>query len=161
MWFDLRKEDLAFLERAPLVHVSTADIDAPRAAVFAAVVDPRSWKLWFPQVRDACYASDPPYGVGTIRHAHVGGTRWIEELIAWDEPTRWAYTVIRSSVPLARAQVESFDLADAGTGTRVRWTLALEPRLLARLGAPLMPRVVSRLFQQAMDNLATYLRTLR
>ncbi len=37
------------------------------------------------------------------------------------------------------------------------WALALEPQLLARMGAPFAPRVVSRLFQRAMRNLETCL----
>lgn len=157
MWFEMRKEDLGFFDRAPVVHVSEADVAAPRAIVFAAVIDPNTWPQWFPNVRNVTYASPPPYGVGTIRHAHVGGTQWIEEMIAWDDGMRWAWTVLRASVPLAAAQVESFEFTDAPHGTRVRWTLALEPRLLARLGAPFTGRVVSRLLQRAMHNLGVYL----
>jgi carbon monoxide dehydrogenase subunit G len=157
MWFDLRTETLAFVDRAPLRWVAEAEVAAPRAAVFAAVVTPESWKDWFPNVQDAAYTSPPPYGVGTIRDAHVSGTRWIEEVIAWADGTRFAWTVTGASVPFAAAQVESFEFADADNATRVRWTLALEPRLLARLGAPLAPRVIGRLFRRAMENLETYL----
>jgi hypothetical protein len=64
-------------------------------------------------------------------------------------------------VPFAQAQVESFDFADAPAGTHVRWTLALEPRLFGRLGAPWMARVAGDLFQRAMKNLANYVITQR
>src|SRR5262249_32627037 len=107
--------------------------------------------------REASYATPPPHGVGTIREANVGGTRWVEELIAWEDPTRWGWTVLRTSVPFAHAQVELFEFMEAAGRTRVRWTLALKPRLLARLGAPFAGRTVSRLLRQAMGNLATYL----
>src|SRR5262245_65112243 len=153
----MRKESLGFVDRAPVVHVAEAVIAAPRHAVFGAIAEPRGWKHWFPGVREAAYTTPPPHGVGTIREAHVGGTRWVEELIDWDDPTRWAWTVLRTSVPFAHAQVESFEFVEAAAGTRVRWTLALEPRLLARLGAPLTGRMISRLLGQAMENLATYL----
>ena len=158
MWFEMRKEDLGFIARAAVVHVAEAEVAAPRPAVFAAFANPRGWKHWFPSVREAAYTTAPPYGVGTIREADVGGTRWVEEMIAWDDHTRWAWTVVRASVPFATAQVESFELADAGTGTRVRWTLALEPRLLARLGGPFFGRTVARLLPRAMDALGVYLR---
>jgi len=156
----MRREDMGFFERAPVVHVSEATVAAERAAVFAALVDPGCWTQWFPGVRAVSYGSPPPHGVGTIRRADVGGTRWEEELIAWDHDARWAWTVTRASVPFATAQVESFELADAAGGTRVRWTLALEPRLLARLGTPFAARVVPRLLERAMNNLGTYLRRL-
>ncbi|MGH7893793.1 MAG: SRPBCC family protein [Candidatus Binatia bacterium] len=148
---------MGFVGRAPVVHVAEAAVAAPRSLVFAALAEPRGWKHWFPNVRDAAYTSPPPYGVGTIREADVAGTRWVEEMIAWDEGTRWAWTVVRASVPFATAQVESFELADASGGTRVRWTLAIEPRLLARLGAPLAARTIPRLLHRAMENLGTRL----
>ena len=157
MWFQMRKESLGFADRAPLIHVNEATVAAPRVRVFAAFTEPRDWRLWFPNVRDASYTSAPPHGVGTIRHAHVGRTHWVEEIIAWDEGTRWAWTVVRASVPFAKAQVESFEFADAGEGTRVRWTLALDPRLLTRLGAPFSGRVIRRLFGRATQNLSAHL----
>jgi len=158
MWFTLRKEGVGFLDRAPVVHVFDATVAAPRAAVFAILAAPQTWPTWFPGVHTACYASPPPYGVGTIRQAHVGRSHWVEEMIAWDLDERWAYTVIRSSVPFAVAQVESFDLRDAPTGTGVRWTLAYAPRLVARLGGPFAARVAGGLFRRAMANLEQYAR---
>ena len=109
-------------------------------------------------MRDASYTTAPPYGIGTIREADVGGTRWVEEMIAWDEPARFGWTVVRASVPFATAQVECFELADRGTGTRVRWTFAVEPRLLARLGGPFFGRTLARLLHRAMDDLGRHLR---
>lgn len=157
MWFEMRKEDLGFRDRAPVVHVAEAEVPAARVVVFMALVEPASWKHWFPNVRDVSYATPAPHGVGTVREANFSGTHWIEEMIAWDEPARWAWTVTRASVPFAKAQVESFELTEATGGTRVRWTLALEPRLLARLGSPLAARTIPRLFQRAMENLGAYL----
>ena len=159
MWFELRKEDLGFRQRAPIVHVADAELAVPRARVFAAFADPTTWPLWFPSVREVSYSGPTPPGVGTIRQALVGGTRWVEEMIAWDVDRCWAYSIVRSSVPMAWAKVEAFELEEARQGTRVRWTLALEPRLLARLGSPFFPAVVDRLFARAMRNLESLLRS--
>lgn len=155
--FDLRREEVSFIDRAPLVHVFDAEVAAPREAVFAAFAEPATWKDWFPGVREASYSSAPPHGIGSIRRAEVGGTHWVEEVIAWDADTRWAYTVTRSSVPIASAQVEVFDFADAPEGTRVRWTLAFEPRLLMRLGAPFAPHLMRRVFERAAASLGAQL----
>ncbi len=154
MWFEMRRETLDFLGRAPRVHVAEATLGAARGAVFGAFIAPETWKHWFPSVRDAAYTTLPPYGVGTIREADVAGTRWVEEMIAWEVPTRWAWTVTRASVPLASAQVESFELADtADGGTRVRWTIALEPRLIARIGGAFTGPTIARLLERATRNL--------
>jgi len=158
MFFSMRKESLSFIECAPSVHRVEAVIAAPPPAVFAALAEPRGWQHWFPNVREARYTSPPPYGVGTIREADVGGTRWVEEMIAWDADARWAWTVTGASVPFAHAQVESFELSPADGGTRVQWTVALEPRMLARLGGPLMSRTMRRLWLRAAQNLGDRLR---
>lgn len=161
----MRREDMSFVERAPVRHVFTRVVAAPRAAVFAAIADPPGWPAWFPGVRSARYASPPPHGVGSIREADVSGTRWVEEMIAWDEGRRWAYTVIEASTPLASAQVEVFECDDAtldggagALGTRVTWTLAIEPRLLQKLTGPIAPLVMGRVFERAMANLEARLR---
>jgi deazaflavin-dependent oxidoreductase (nitroreductase family) len=157
----MRKEDLSFLDRAPVRHVFTAVVAAARDAVFAEIAEPTTWPTWFPGVRAARYHGAPPYGVGTIREADVSGTRWVEEMIAWDDGRRWAYTVLEASTPLASAQVESFEVEDAPGGTLVRWTLAIEPRLLQRLAAPIAPLVMGRLFATAMRNLGARLGATR
>ena len=161
----MRREDMSFVERAPVRHVFTKVVAAPRAAVFAAIADPPGWPAWFPGVRSARYSSPSPHGVGSIREADVSGTRWVEEMIAWDEGRRWAYTVIEASTPLASAQVEVFECADAvldggagALGTRVTWTLAIEPRLLQKLTGPIAPLVMGRVFERAMANLESRLR---
>lgn len=153
MWFAMRKENLGFVARAPVVHVTEAVVAAPRSAVFAALVDASGWKEWFPNVRDASYASPPPHAVGTIRRANVGGTRWVEEVLACDLDARFAWTVTGASIPFATALVESYEVADAGGATRLRWTFALEPRLLARLGAPFAARTLARTLARATANL--------
>jgi len=158
MWFELRRESADFAERSPLLWQAEAPVAAPRATVFAALVDPQSWRQWFPGLENAFYSSPPPYGVGSIREARVRGSRWIEEIIEWRPDARYAWTITGASLPLSAAQVESFTLADEGTGTRVRFAIALEPRLLGRLGAPFAPRTVARLWQRAAANLTDYLR---
>jgi hypothetical protein len=53
-------------------------------------------------------------------------------MLVWDRERRWAYRVDRSTAPVARAQLEITDFERDGNGTRVRWTLAVDP--LEKLG---------------------------
>jgi len=124
--------------------------------VFGVFADPASWKHWFPSVRDVSYSNAPPHGVGTVRIANVGGTTWVEELLAWDERERYAWTVTRASVPFAAALVESWEFSDDAGGTRIRWTFALDPRLLARLASPLLGSTLARVLRGAAANLEAY-----
>ena len=153
MWFQMRQVDLDFLENAPRIHVVGCDVALPREVVWNAVIDPPTWSDWFPGVRSASYRGDPPYGVGTIRIADVGGYLMEETMLAWDDGRRWAYRIDRATVPLAKAQLEATELAYQGSGTRVRWTLASDPGILLRVTAPFFQSTVQRLLERAMRNL--------
>jgi hypothetical protein len=154
MWFELRKVDLDFLRTAPRIYVTEAVVRAPRRDVWRMVVDPSTWPEWWPDVRDASYGTSPePYGVGTVRRATVGRHRYEEIMLAWEEERRWAYFIERATIPLATAQLEQTELEDVEGGTRVRWIMAQDPRLLMRVVGPFFPGIMRRLFRQAMANL--------
>ena len=53
----------------------------------------------------------------------------------------------------AKAQLESTELEDHGSGTRVRWTLATHPGILLWVTAPFFRSTVQRLQNRAMRNL--------
>ncbi len=121
--------------------------------MWQAYVDPTTWSEWFPGVRSAGYRGAGPHGIGSIREATVGRQRYEEVIVAWEEPARWAYYVARASLPIARAHLECTEFEDCGSGTRVRWVVATDRRLLLRLAAPALPRVLEGLFRKAMRNL--------
>jgi carbon monoxide dehydrogenase subunit G len=153
MWFRMRPVELDFLEKAPRRIAVEGVVALPRDLVWQALVDAPSWPEWFPGVRSAGYLGDPPYGVGTIRVADVGGWRMEETMLAWDESRRWAYRIDGSTAPLARAQLECTELADHATGTRVTWSFAIEPGLLLRLTGPFFRGTVQRLLDRALQRL--------
>lgn len=158
MWFPLRSVGLDFLETAEKRYVMECTLAAPRSAVWEAYTDPETWRHWFPGVEAAHYRGPAPYGVGTVREATVSGHRYEEVMVAWEEGERWAYVIVGASVPIAHAQLECTDFEDCGEGTRVRWTLAVDRRLLLRLLAPLFQRHLQRLFERAMGNLEARIR---
>jgi len=160
MWFAMRKVGLDFVESASKTYVAERVVRAPRTAVWEAFTDPTTWSEWWPGVASASYGhSVPPYGVGTFRKATVSGQRYEEYIIAWDPGTRWAYYIDRATLPIASAQLECTEFQDCEGGTRVRWTIALDRRLLMWLVSPLFPRMMDRMLGRAMANLERYLAT--
>ena len=152
-----RPEDLDYLDRAQRVYVFEAPVSADREAVFAAIsADPSTW-TWFPVLARGSYESAPPHGPGSIREVAIGGTTYRETIIGWDAPGLWAYRVDESSVPLGHALIEEWAILDdpAGSGTTiVRWTFAIDPKLLFRLGHLGASLVMGTLFRRAMANLS-------
>jgi hypothetical protein len=127
VWHALRPVGLEFAEKAEQVVVVDEDVGAPLADVWAAFADAPGWVRWFPGVEWARYDGAPPHGVGTIRRSRVAGVEYEETMLVWEPGRRWAYRVDRSTAPVARAQLEISDFAASIAGTRVRWTLAVDP----------------------------------
>ena len=92
----LRPVELDFLDTAIVRFEFECELDAAPEAVFAAIsADPSTWS-WFPGLADAAYESPPPHGIGTGRAVVMNGVTYRETMLAWDEPTRWAYRVDES-----------------------------------------------------------------
>jgi hypothetical protein len=128
--------------------------DADR--VFAAISgDPASWSSWFPGFRAGEYEGTPQLGVK--RWVRVGPATYRETIIAWDEPSRYAWRVDSSSAPMANALVEEWVMKPLDGSTVVRWTFAIDPKPMFRIASPLAAVVMRRLFRRAMGNLSEQL----
>ena len=140
MWFEMRKESLGFVERAPAVHVAEGEVRAARAAVFAALVDLWGWKSWFPNVREASYTSPPPYGVGTIREARGRGATRVVDVIA--RGMRYIATSEPYRAFVERDPQRALRIVASKDGPVQRRTIALHEELLeeeVRRGALRLP----------------------
>jgi hypothetical protein len=153
----LRAVPIEFLETAPKRWAFEAPVAAPQGTVFAAIsADPSTW-TWFPGITGGGYSGNGSPGVGTIREARMGPTIYRETMLAWDEPSRWVYRVDEMTVPLAHALVEEWLISQAGNGSVVRWTFAIDPKPLFSAGGPAVPRVMGTLFRKSMRNLSASL----
>jgi hypothetical protein len=153
----LRSVTLSFLESAPYRWDHRADVGAPQAAVFAAIsADPSTW-TWFPGITSGCYRSDGTPGVGSIREVRMGEVLYRETMLAWDEPSRWAYRVDESSVDFFQALAEDWVVEDLGDHACVRWTFAVEPSPELSLSLSDPPPLIADVFRQAMSNLDAHL----
>ena len=150
---------LDFLATAPVRFDYAAPLPAPGPAVFAAIsADPSTW-TWFPGLADGRYESAPPPGVGTIRAVVMEGVIYRETLLAWDEPTRWAYRVDESSDATFRALAEDWVIDDAGAASTLTWTFAVDPQPeLAKLIADAR-ETIGAVFTAAIESLAVHLTT--
>lgn len=128
--FTTRLVGLEFLQTAPLRLSFAGTLHAPPKAVFDAIAhDVGSLPQWYGAVVSAEYGGDSSlsYGIGTKRRVKlVGGVAFHEEVIAWDDPTRYGYRVERTTVPGIRAMAEEWAVVETPAGTRVVWTLALD-----------------------------------
>jgi len=138
---------LAEIETAPFRVHKTARFEASPNALFARMVDPRSWIEWFPLMYRADWVTQKTNGVGAEREValRVFG-KYRERMLAWEPGERFAFTMTASTSPLVKRMAEDWRMSREGNGVRLDWTVGGYPTTLGRAGAPALRAVLSRLF---------------
>lgn len=146
----LREVGLDFVGTAPVRLVFTREISADPETVFRALAeDVPGWTEWFSAVTLA-----RPLDDGARREVRLrGGTRFEETILAAKSPEVYAYRVDVTNAPGARAMVEEWRLSPAGTGTRVRWTFAVDGTAPFRFAVGLARPGLGRAFRNAVTTL--------
>jgi uncharacterized protein YndB with AHSA1/START domain len=153
----LRSEDLSFAERAPVVVRAEVTVPASPEVVWPAFADAPAWMEWFAGMRDAHYTSPAPHGVGSTRSVRVMGLAADETILAFDPGKCFAFRVDSANAPFLNALVEVVTFEPAGTGTRVVYRQALEPKPWLRWLMPLLGRQMQRGLARGLDGLAPWL----
>ena len=152
----LRGEDLSFVDRAPLVVRAETSVPASPEAVWPALADAAAWPSWFTGMKDAHYTSPEPHGVGSTRCVHVLSLEADETILAFDVGKRFAFRVDSTNLPLLRALVEIITLEPVGSGTRVVYRQAIEPKPWLRPLMPLLRGQMERGLRRGLDGLAPW-----
>jgi uncharacterized protein YndB with AHSA1/START domain len=133
--------DLAWIEQAPTVIKVSIHLSAPPDRVFAAFADAAGWPRWFPTMTDSRWLDDSGGGLGKERVVSLRSLgRFHERFIAWEEPHRFAFTVIGTT-------------SSDGSGSRFDWTMGSKPRGLGTIGTPILRMVASKILRRAVANL--------
>ena len=123
----LRTIDDSFFDTAPIVVHAHVDVDASASAVFEALGSDRMWS-WFPGIDRLVWLTPRPHEAGCVRRLRVARAIEVEEeFYRWDENERATFRVTRADRPWLRALAEDFRLTAHGAGTRLTWTMAIEP----------------------------------
>lgn len=107
----------------------TREIAAPPETVFAVLTDHRRYTELTPLRKAELEreGSPDPNGTGAIRKLTAVGPPMREEVIAFEEPTRFSYTVL-SGLPV-RDHVGTVELSAGGTGTKMVYAVRTQPTL--------------------------------
>jgi hypothetical protein len=127
-----------------ITRMSTASIEA----VFDVMTDHRGLAntTWlFRRSRLDREGSPTPNGVGAIRRLTSIGTTFVEQIVEYERPTRWAYTLL-SGAPI-RDHLGTVELREIEAGTEVGWHLS------AALTIPGVGRPMTPVFKKFIDEL--------
>jgi uncharacterized protein YndB with AHSA1/START domain len=156
MAHDLRREDVTFADRAPLLNEAHVDLPATPAEIWPALADAAAWTRWFRGVRVARYTTPPPHGVGAMRHVEVQRLEVDEEVIAFEPERRFAFSVRTANRAGFEAMVEVVDLEPRGDTTRVTYRQAIETAGWLRPLVPLLRRQLRRELRAGLAGLGPF-----
>jgi hypothetical protein len=101
------------------------DSSAPIEIVFEVIADAPGWARWVKGISRSEYEveGDPaPGGVGAIRSMGASrGKRSRELVVAYEEPTHYAYEIVSGVVPVKRYRAD-VRLIPTDTGTHISWS---------------------------------------
>ena len=127
-----------------ITRTSTASIET----VFDAMTDHRGISDYLRLCRRSTLdreGTPTPNGVGAIRRLVAIGPPFVEEIIEYQRPTRYAYKML-SGAP-TRNHIGTIELREAGAGTEVSW------HLRSTLKIPGIDRLMLPVFKKVIDEL--------
>ena len=174
--------DLDFAATAPRSVVVEQPIASEPGPIWAALVDNPGWTEWYPKMTSSVSTSDPAHGVGSTRTVEVAGLRADERFVAWEPERLWAFTIVKTNLPLAKSFLEQVELLPGidhvrvavqpipvqvgdleqvellpGDGvTNVRYTGSFKPLLLTRPIASLIERQIRTGWTAGLAGLADH-----
>jgi hypothetical protein len=154
----LTKVDAAFVETARQKVQVEQIVRAPIQKVWDTIADSDSWPQWFKPMTECVVTSDPRTGVGATRSVVVGSLEADEEFVTWDEPNVWAFTIVKTNIPIASKFIEQLELDTHNDGTLVSYTGAFDPHLVTKLSYPLVKRQIRKSWTAGLQGLTDHLK---
>jgi carbon monoxide dehydrogenase subunit G len=142
-WHPLEPIDESFFETAAHRYEFPIDLDVPPERVWESIQSDESVAAWGLGVKSLQWTSPRPFGVGTTREVvlPLGVMRVRERFTVWDEGKRYTFEVYESNRNLYRRFGENYVVEARPGGSRLTWTIAVEPnpklKRLVDLGRPL------------------------
>lgn len=159
-WHPLDSVSESFFETAPHRYVYAIDLPVPRDRVWESLTSDQSVAAWGPAVRSVRWLTPRPFGIGTTREV-VLPLRAIsvhERFFAWDEGKRYAFEVYEANRRVFRRFAENYVVEERAGGSRLTWTVAIEPlprlRRLVDLARPVNRLAFGRLAHDARSYFA-------
>lgn len=146
--FNAKPADASIFETAPVKLKATFEIDQPAAKVWDDLTNDTALH-WCRILEPVEWTSPKPYGVGTTRivRSLKGLNVFHEEFFRWEEGRQKSFFVAKTSGPLFDRFAEDYLVEPRGDDAcTFTWTIALEPKLLAKPGTPVNKAILKTLF---------------
>ncbi len=126
----LEPATLELLDTAEFTLSTDVDLAASIDEVWAVIADNTSWTEWFHNCTKMTASHDTWTAAGQTRT--ISTTPFVIEEVAIevDEPNRWAMSLTKTNLPMAKRMLEVLDITDTSRNgeerTEVKWTGAFD-----------------------------------
>lgn len=150
-----------FVDTAPARFEMRADLAGTPEQVFEVVSSIEHEAHWFPDFKQAHWASDGPPGAGATRDYRLSYLRLIEQFTVWKPGEHLVFWVSACSLPLVSRFLEDYRFhPNSQGGTHMYWRVAYQPLTAVRPLHPLIRPLFARDFRKATANLVTHCQRL-
>ncbi|MEU2451173.1 SRPBCC family protein [Streptomyces sp. NPDC012765] len=134
-WYPVTESGDGFLSSAPFRYTHSVETTAPAEQVWE-ILTGEQLVHWVWAFTDLKWNSPRPFGVGAARDVTVLKFLTVRErFFRWDEGHRYTFSVYEASRPGLRRAAEDWTVEPTPSGSRLTWTMAIQPTSLA---APLI-----------------------
>lgn len=127
-WYRLSEGADRFLNFAPFRFVNSVDVSEPPEKIWRILATGTQLVSWTPVFTGLKWVTPPPFGSGTVREVTLLRILTARErFFRWEEGQRQSYAVFEASLPGLRRAVEDYVITPTPSGSRLTWTLAVEP----------------------------------
>jgi hypothetical protein len=157
MMFKLKAVEADFFDTAPVLITGRFEISRPATDVWEELTEENPLS-WCRLLKDITWTSPRPFGVGATRTARtVANSNVFDEyFFRWEEGRRQSFYVLKSNGPLFRRFAEDYLVEPTGeTSCRFVWTVAIEPRGVARFANPVNRLLLGTLFTDTRKHYRT------
>lgn len=147
-WHALLEAGDDFLRQAPFRYVNTVEARVPVESLWSALTADDTLVSWSPLVTGLRWTTGRPFGVDTTREitlVRILSAR--ERYFRWEDGHRMSFSAVVVSVPGLRRLAEDWVVEETPTGSRLIWTLALEPTRVLKTSLRLSNPVTARLLR--------------
>jgi len=146
-----------YVNTAPTCRTQSIVIDKPINVVWSVIDDTPSYTKWFPGLKWGKFEDPNNTGMGAKRMAQLNSYKYYEEMIIYQPPYKWGFTMLEANTGACKSIAEVITLEEVGANqTKVTYRGGYEFQGFFRLLKIMLEKNIDGIWSKALKGLKTY-----